>query len=248
MENLKHPLSVSCYYLNYSYPGQLNFESRIFLTFPYPGQTINTKEDVRFMSICFEMNSAFKEEDILNPGNSMGIKLMFNTIQSKISEPINQKNILNAIGDDDANRKTLYNFNSEAEMYEKMTSSLKEFALSSYHQDWDKFCKKEFEEYNKKLSSDYQIKDYSQHRLDKVISFVLESCRRLDVILKEDLLLEEKVKRLNISFCNVSLFDKKKSFEELGLVNMHKLYAGYQLEKKLSQKTNDEIPRRTQKI
>lgn len=248
MENPTYPLSVSCYYLNYSYPGQLNFESRIFLTFPYPGQTVNQKDDVKFISICFEVNSAFKEEDILNPENSMGIKLMVNTINSNISKPINEKNILKAIGDDDANRKVLYNFHSESEMYEKMTSALKDFALTAYNQDWDIFCKREFEEYNKKIASDYTVKDYSQHRLDKVISFVLESCRRLDVILKEDINLDEKIKNLNISFYNISLFNKKKSFEELGLLNMHKLYASYQLEKTLSKKINDENPRRTQKI
>lgn len=129
-----YPINISSYFLNYSYGNVKNFENRIFITFPKESELILNDEEQDFISLCFEMNSAFKENNM----NKKCIKIMVNS-EEKIKCK-NLKQFESQLTKNVNHNKTIV-FDTEEKMYLNMVLELENFLDNQFLNKWIIFCK-----------------------------------------------------------------------------------------------------------
>jgi hypothetical protein len=199
----KFPLSLSTYYLNFSYPGELNLQSRVFVNIPFAGQSVQPSEKLSFIQICFEMSSVFnKGVEYKKDGIDLGLKVMLNIEELYIPE----KNIKNFIEDKmrEGNpkfKKIIY-FDSQADLLNNLLLNLNNFIYNSYGDNWTNFVlesrKKYFEKHLAYSSNEEKDeKTYIQTQLIKTNKFYEETIRRMDLLLSAEKIDENLLKKMN---------------------------------------------------
>lgn len=205
--NKIYPLSLSAYYLNFSYPGQLNLETRVFVSIPFASQSMEKNQKMEFVELCFEMNSAFNKHKANIEENSVdpGLKVMMGINQIDIPGKNIKKYFEEKMKEDGVTCKKNYFFNSEEDLYNNMKSSVSNFLLDSYEKNWINFTKNSREKYLKGSLSIYPSeleKDenvYLKKELLKIDKFVEEVQKVINILLGAKKVDEKLLKQLNVS-------------------------------------------------
>lgn len=151
MKNNNYPLIFEAYFLDFSSPNFFNLETRVSITIPLSGESPENKE-TKMLSICFEMNSAFKNHDNTSHNDIVVIVDGFKTTNNgkdfikEIKETVKTKN-------PPINKIIMYS--SEAELYQNLIPQFEKFLAESYEDKWLNF----FQEKKEKFPQKTQVKN-----------------------------------------------------------------------------------------
>ena len=149
--NNKHPISLSAYYLDFSYPGFLTLETRMFLSMPLPDNLLEKNQTLKFVEICFDMTSVFnKEQEYKSEEMDRGLIMRVGFKEMNLPEKNIQSYFTKQMKSDTPQVQQSYFFESEQDLYENIIPALKEFLPSAYNENWVNFIKESREKYLKK--------------------------------------------------------------------------------------------------
>jgi len=204
--NNQLPLIFSAYYLDFSYPGQFNAETRAFINIPCADQVLQKNKEINFLSICFEMNSVFDKEGYFDKQYNVdnGLKVMLKT--NKIIVPnFNDKKLLTNLELKDADINQIYIYDEEFGLYKNIVSKFENFLINAYSDNWIDFYSQKRKEFNEKYEVTQNNSISTNDERNKLDKFIMQSVDRLQKILIQDLYDERVIKHLNLSYTNNEL-------------------------------------------
>lgn len=198
----KYPLSLSAYYLDFSYPGELSLQTRFFINIPFSGQNIIASKTIDLLQICFDMNSVFNKESYKSKDNiDLGLTVLLDLNSINLPNKNSKKHFKKMLSDGDVNFKIDYFFDSEQELYESLIPTIKSFLENAYDDKWLSFVKQSMDKYEKKnlLFKDKQKEDYFSQQPNKINNFISETLNRINFIINASVIGEEEFEKYRIS-------------------------------------------------
>lgn len=197
--NNQLPLIFSAYYLDFSYPGQFNAETRTFINLPCADQALTKNKEIDFLSICFEMTSVFDREGYFDKTHNTdnGLKVMLKVNKVNLSM-LTEQNLINKLELNDSNINQMYVCDEEFGLYKNMVSRFENFLVNSYSDNWINFYSEKRQNFNKKYNVDGEFENTNDER-NKLDKFIMQSVNRLQKMLTEDLFDEKIIKNLNLT-------------------------------------------------
>ena len=198
----KYPLSLSTYYLDFSYPGELSLQTRFFINFPFQGQSIVDGGEIKLLQICFDMNSVFNKEGYKSKENiDVGLTILLDLNSIYLPVKNSKEYFKKKISEGDENFKLDYFFDSEKELYESFIPTVKSFLENAYDDKWINFVKQSMDKYEKKslLFNEKEKENYLSKQPEKINNFISETLNRLETIMNSSLINEELFDKYRIS-------------------------------------------------
>lgn len=199
----KYPLSLSAYYLDFSYPGHITLETRFFINIPFSGQELHGNKKISLLELCFDMNSTFNKEgykskDDIELGLTVQVATKFFDLPKTNSFDYLKKQLI----DGSEKVKEDFGFNSEKDLYESLMPLVKRFLTDVYSKEnWIKFTEECFVKLEKRKIhfNEEEKQSYLASQPQKIENFINETLNRLELILKATVLNEEFFNKYRIS-------------------------------------------------
>jgi hypothetical protein len=198
----KYPLSLSTYYLDFSYPGELSLQTRFFINIPFQGKSIVPDEQIKLLEICFDMNSLFNKEGYKSKNNiDLGLTILLGLTAIDLPAKNSKEYFKKKITDGDENFKMNYFFDSEKELYEAFINTVRKFLEEAYDDKWFNFIKQSMDKYEKKslLFNEKEKEKYFSQQPNKINKFITETIDRLELMLNSSIINEDFFEKYRVS-------------------------------------------------
>jgi hypothetical protein len=251
----QYPLTLSAYYLDFSFPGAMKLETRFFIYIPFQGEYIQGNQSIKLIELGFDMNSVFNAEGYKSKDNiDLGLNILIDIRSIYLPKKDTFQYFINQLSENNENVKENHLFPSEKDLYSSIRDKVKEFLEKAYSKEnWLKFVKERIAKNNKKISfSDEEQTIYLNNQSAKIDNFINETLNRVDAIFNSSIIDEDFFNKYRITLKQhaMSIVNQILSsvpLEEITHVQelnkMVKTYQFYSLNNELPRNKSNPLPR-----